>query len=121
MHGYSENVEIPLQSEYSAKSEETAGDKSAFSHFMPRSLFLACENGLAFTQRILHHQMYVPLTLDAQELWAPERQLKLSADMLIFTICILYVYYMYTICILYVYYVYIICMLYLYMYIINIL
>jgi hypothetical protein len=65
--------------------------------------------------------MYVSLTLDAQELWAPERQLKLSADMLIFTICILYVYYMCTTCILYVYYMYIMYMLYLYMYTINIL
>ena len=74
-----------------------------------------------FTHRITHHQMYVSLTLDAQELWAPERQLKLSADMLIFTICILYVYYMCTTCILYVYYMYIMYMLYLYMYTINIL
>ena len=30
----------------------------------------------------MHHQLYVPLTLDAQELWALDEQLKLSADML---------------------------------------
>ena len=80
------------------------------------SLFLACENGLAFTQRILHHQMYVPLTLDAQELWAPERQFEAFCRYVdiyyMYIICILYVYYMYTICILYVYYMYIMCTLY---------
>ena len=37
---------------------------------------------MLFTHRILHHQLYVSWTLDAQELWALDEQLKLFAVML---------------------------------------
>ena len=51
-------------------------------HFISYSLIWHVKMDELFTQRIMHHQLYVSLTLDAQELWALDEQLKLSADML---------------------------------------
>ena len=51
-------------------------------HFIPHRVFKHVRMDWLFAQRTLHHQLYVSLTLDAQELWALERQLKLSPDML---------------------------------------
>ena len=47
MHGYSENVEIPYQSECSADTEVSAEEKNALSFHTTQGV-QACENGLAF-------------------------------------------------------------------------
>ena len=52
-------------------------------HFISGNLIWHVRMGWLFTQRILHHQLYVSWILDAQELWALDGQLKHFADMLI--------------------------------------
>ena len=51
-------------------------------HFILYRLIWHVRKDLLFTQRILHHQLYVSWILDAQELWALDEQLKYFADML---------------------------------------
>ena len=94
------------------KIEVTTGDKSAFFHFMPHSLFLAGENGLAF-----HTENYAPpneciLDLGCTRAMGSRKAVEAFCRYVdiyyMYIICILYVYYMYIICILYVHYVHVI-------------
>lgn len=82
-----DNAEKPSQLECSRNLKESTQDQNAIS-FHAAQPAQECGNGLACHSE--NHQLFVSLTLDAQELWGLERLLKHCADTLAHTQAVAY-------------------------------